>query len=124
MKRIIISLSIITVIVAVGIMAIMTVSSKNDRLYGHIESVISAYESDGDVNSQIEVLKKYFEDDYVKILGMLVDDDRLAEMSVYINRLQPMLESDCDEFMAECESIRTEARKIYLNELPLPFRVL
>lgn len=123
MKRIIICLTIIALIIAAGIAAIYTVSEKNDRLYGRIESVLSAYESGG-VMEEIESLKSFFEGEYVPTLGAFIDDDSLAEMSVYISRLAPMVESDCDEFRAECEALKAEARKLYLGELPLPFRIL
>lgn len=124
MKRIVISLSIIAIIIAVGIAALFTVSQKNDRLYGHIESVLSAYKGGRDASPEIAALCGYFENDYAKTLSAIVDDDRLAEMAVYVSRLEPMLQSGCDEFEAECSALRAEARKIYLSELPLIFRIL
>lgn len=124
MKRIFVSLTILAVIIAVGIFALFSVSQKNDRLYGHIEAVISAYESDGDTVLEIQNLQNYFELDYVPKLGAFVDDDLLGEIATCISRLEPMLESDCDEFTAECAAIRTTARKIFLNEAPKLFRIL
>lgn len=124
MKRVIICLSIIVVIIAVGIFALYSVRTKNDRLYGHIEAVISAYESDGDVPSEISSLRDFFENDYVPSLGCVINDDLLGELWALINRLEPMYDADCDEFTAECESIRNGARKIYYDELPVFFRIL
>lgn len=124
MKRLIISLTIMAVIIAMSVYALYTVSRKNDRLYGHIEAVVSAYEQDGDVDTEIRNLREYFEKDYVPKLGCFVDDDLLHEISALISRLEPMYAADCDEFTAECEAIRAEARKIYLNELPVFFRIM
>lgn len=124
MKRLIISLSIIAVIVMVGIIAIYSVGEKNERLYGHIESVLAAYDSGEDVGAELSGLRAFFENEYVRALGAFVDDDRLAEISVSIDRLEPMYLSDCDEFSAECFTIRSLAENIYLNELPVLFRIL
>ena len=121
MKRLIISLSIIAVIVMVGIIAIYSVGEKNERLYGHIESVLAAYDSDEDVGAELSGLRAFFENEYVRALGAFVDDDRLAEISVSIDRLEL---SDCDEFSAECFARRSLAENIYLNELPVLFRIL
>lgn len=123
MKRIAICLTIIAIILAVGIYALASIDGSNDRLYGHIEAVLAEYESGGDPRSEIEDLKAFFEKKYVRALGCFVNDDRLGELSVSISRLVPMLESDCDEFTAECEAIREEARQIYIRELPEIFRI-
>lgn len=124
MKRLIVSLSIIAIILAVGIFALITVSNKNDRLYGQIEAVISTYENGGDVSKEISELREFFENDYAKRLRLIVSDEYLGEMSSLISRLEPMVESECDEFTAECEALRNAARKIYLSELPTWERVL
>ena len=124
MKRIVICISIIAVIIAVGIFTLYSVNTKNDRLYGHIEAVLSAYESGGDVSAEIQSLTDYFENDYVPCLACIINDDLLSDISVQISRLAPMYESDCDEFTSECESIRNGARKIYYRELPVWFRIL
>lgn len=124
MKRLIISLAIIAVIIAVGAVALYTVGHENDRLYGHIEAVISAYESGEGVEEKIAELKSFFEKSYVRALGAFVDDSFLAELSESINRLGPMYGSDCDEFLAECESARTEAQRIFLAESPRLYRIL
>ena len=119
MKRLIISLAIIAVIIAVGAVALYTVGQENDRLYGHIEAVISAYESGEGVEEKIAELKSFFEKSYVRALGAFVDDSFLAELSESINRLGPMY-----EFLAECESARTEAQRIFLAESPRLYRIL
>lgn len=123
MKRIAICLTIIVLIIAVGVFALFSIDRKNDRLYGHIEAVLGAYESGGDTKSEIKSLQSFFEEDYVRTLGCFVNDERLGDISTCISRLEPMLESDCDEFSAECESIREEARQIYIRELPEFFRI-
>ncbi len=123
MKRLIISLTIIAIIITVGLIALNTVRRENERLYGLVESVMRAYEAGG-ADREISALEGYFKDEYVKVLGAFVDDDRLADIALCIKRLRPMLESGCDEFGAECESIKAEAERIWLSEAPKLYRIL
>ncbi len=123
MKRLAVCLTITALIIAVGIFALYSIDRKNDRLYGHIEAVLGAYEEGGDAQKEITSLREYFDGEYVRALGCFVNDDRLGELSAAISRLEPMLYAGCDEFTAECESIREEARQIYVRELPEFFRI-
>ena len=124
MKRIIVCLVIIGVIIAAGIFSCMVVAAKNDRLYGHIESVLSAYDSGGDAMPAIEDLENYFKRDYAPMLACFVNDEMIGELALTISRLKPMYESDCDEFSAECEAVRESADRIYKSEVPSFFRIL
>lgn len=124
MKRIIISLVIIGVIVAVGVFSCAVVASKNSKLYGHIESVVSEYGSDGDTEAAIAELERFFSEDYAPPLSAIVNDEMLSELATVIYRLRPMLESGCDEFTAECEAIKTGAAKILRSEMPSLSRIL
>lgn len=124
MKRLVVSLSIIAIILVVGIFAIMTVSNKNDRLYGKIEAVIEAYEAGSGVSERIGELERFFEGEYARRLCSVVSDRYLGEMSAIISKLRPMSESGCDEFTAECAALKEAARKIYLSELPGLERIL
>ena len=122
MKRLIICLTIIAAIIAAGICTIGTVAQKNERLYGKIDSVLASYGESG-AEAEIAELKKFFEREYAPGLSLVVNDAGLGEMMNSISKLGPMLESGCDEFLAECEAIRSEAERIYLAELPGLFRV-
>ena len=124
MKRIIVCIFIIGAIIAVGVFSCVLVASKNDRLYGHIEAVISAYDGGKDVIPEISGLREFYESEYLPGLGYFVDDDNLTELSTMIARLEPMYSSDCDEFIADCAAIRESARRIYLKEVPVLFRIL
>lgn len=124
MKRVIVCLVIIGVIIATGIFSCAAVAAKNDRLYGHIESVLSAYDSGGDASSAIDDLERYFRTDYAPKLACIIDDEMIGELALVISRLKPMYESDCDEFSAECEAVRASAERIYKSEVPSFFRIL
>ena len=124
MKRIIVCIFIIGAIIAVGVFSCVLVASKNDRLYGHIESVMDIYDAGGDASSAIDDLETYFRKDYAPKLACFIDDEMLGELASSIARLRPMYESDCDEFSAECEAVRVGAERIYQSEIPSLFRIL
>lgn len=123
MKRIIISIAIIAVIIAMGCSAVMYIGAHNSRLYGHIDRVLSAYSSNKNVADEIESLKKYFAR-YEKDLGAVVNEDILNDMSASISKLLSMYLSQSDEFSAECEAIRSCADRIQKSEIPAWHRIL
>lgn len=124
MKRLFVSIAIIVVIIAVGVAALLSVDSKNQRLYGHIDAVLAEFDGGDDPSSQIDALKSYFDKSYAPVLACFVRDESLQEINIMISKLKPMFDADCDEFSAECESIKETARKIYYEELPCFYRIL
>ncbi len=124
MKRIIVSIVIIALIVALGCSAIAYIDSNNTRLYGHIDEILSAYSegNDAELRTEIGELNRFF-DKYEKWLSIIVNEEPLNDISASISRLMPMYESDSDEFTAECEVIRSYAAKIQKNEVPAWYRI-
>ncbi len=123
MKRIIICIAIIAAIIALGCSAIAYIEVNNSKLYGKIDKVISSFDMDSEVESSIADLNDYFKK-YKKMLGCIVGDDELYEMELSISRLLPMYQSDCDEFTAECNQIKTCAKKMLDAEMPYWYRIL
>lgn len=123
MKRIVISICIIAMIIAVGCSAIVYIDAHNNKLYGMLDLVLDGYARDDDIREELFQLKQYFED-YEKDLSAIVNEDILSEMSASVARLMPMLEADSDEFTAECETIRSHAQKIQKSEIPTWYRIL
>ncbi len=123
MKRIIISIGIIAVIIALGCTAIVYIEAHNSKLYGKIDEVVASYEQDEGVVQSISELEDFFKT-YSRKLGCIINDDSLAEISVSISRLTPMYESECDEFTAECAQIKEYAKKILDSEIPYWYRIL
>lgn len=124
MKRLFVSIAIIGVIIAVGVVAILSIDSKNQRLYGHIDAVLAEFDGGGDPSSQIDDLKSFFDKSYAPFLGCFVKDEPLQEIGIMISKLKPMYDAECDEFSSECASIKATARKIYYDELPCIYRIL
>lgn len=123
MKRIIISITIITAIIAIGCSAIFYIDSQNRKLYGKIEMVLNAYSQDEGVEESINELKSYFSI-YQKGLACFVAEEELMDISEAISKLLPMYQSDCDEFTAECEAIKNLTERIKSNEIPTWYRIL
>lgn len=123
MKRIIISITIITIIIAIGCSAIFYIDAQNRKLYGKIEMVLNAYSKNERVEESISELKSFF-DKYEKGLACIVAEDELMDISESISKLLPMYLSECDEFTAECEAIKTLAERIKSNEVPAWHKIL
>ena len=124
MKRLVVCLAIIGAIIAAGIFSCAVVSSKNDKLYGYIQSVEEKYNAGESPEAEIAALDGFFKTSYAPGLACIVNDDELSELAIGISKLLPMYESGCDEFTAECEAIRMGARRIYRDEVPGFYRIL
>lgn len=122
MKRIIISMVIIAAIIAAGCLAIIGIEAENTKIYGKIEEVLSS-DSDEEAEAALDELEEAFRK-YSKRLSCIVDEDLLAEMEGVLYTLKPMYESGSDEFTAQCELLRSYAKRILDREIPSPGRIL
>ena len=122
MKRILISIVIIAAIIAAGCLAIAGIETENTKIYGKIEQVLNS-ESEEEAEVAVQELEEVFQD-YSKRLSCIVDEDLLEEMSGAVYMLKPMLESNSDEFTAQCELIRSYAKRILDREIPTLGRIL
>ncbi|MCD7823292.1 MAG: DUF4363 family protein [Oscillospiraceae bacterium] len=122
MKRILISIIIIAAIIAAGCFAIAGIEAENAKIYGAIEEVLNS-ESEEEAAAAVEELEDAFRE-YSKRLSCIVDEDILEEMEGAVCMLKPMLQSDSDEFTAQCELIRSYAKRILDREIPSPGRIL
>ncbi len=122
MKRILISIVIIAAIIAAGCLAIAGIETENTKIYGKIEEVLNS-ESEEEAEAAVQELEEAFLD-YSKRLSCIVDEDLLEEMEGAVYMLKPMLESNSDEFTAQCELIRSYAKRILDREIPTLGRIL
>ncbi|MCD7771882.1 MAG: DUF4363 family protein [Oscillospiraceae bacterium] len=122
MKRILISIVIIAAIIAAGCLAIAGIETENTKIYGKIEEVLDS-ESEEEAEAAVQELEEAFRD-YSKRLSCIVDEDILEEMAGAVYMLKPMLESNSDEFTAQCELIRSYAKRILDREIPSLGRIL
>ncbi len=122
MKRIIISVIIIVAIIAAGCFAIVGIEAENTKIYGAIEEVLNS-SSQEEAEVAVGELEEAFRE-YSKRLSCIVDEDLLEEMEGAVYMLRPMLESNSDEFTAQCELLRSYAKRILDREIPTLGRIL
>ncbi|MCD7889229.1 MAG: DUF4363 family protein [Oscillospiraceae bacterium] len=122
MKRILISIVIIAAIIAAGCFAIAGIEAENTKIYGKIEKVLSS-STEEEAEEAVSDLEEAFRE-YSKRLSCVVDEDILEEMEGAVYMLRPMLESSSDEFTAQCELLRSYAKRILDREIPTLGRIL
>ncbi|MCC8196930.1 MAG: DUF4363 family protein [Ruminococcus sp.] len=122
MKRILISVVIIAAIIAAGCFAIAGIEAENTKIYGKIEKVLSS-STEEEAEEAVSDLEEAFRE-YSKRLSCVVDEDILEEMEGAVYMLRPMLESSSDEFTAQCELLRSYAKRILDREIPTLGRIL
>lgn len=122
MKRILMSIVIIAAIIAAGCFAIAGIEAENTKIYGKIEKVLSS-SIEEEAEEAVSDLEEAFRE-YSKRLSCVVDEDILEEMEGAVYMLRPMLESHSDEFTAQCELLRSYAKRILDREIPTLGRIL
>ncbi len=123
MKRLYISLVIIVLIIALGVLSICLISLQNQKLYGEIDNVIEKYSNGLDVTQDIVALEETFRS-YNRLVGSISSDERIQQMEEAISRLKAMYITDSDEFLAECYLVKTIAKEILDEQTPTVQRLL
>lgn len=123
MKRLVFSISIIVVIVALGVVAIVFIGAQNNELYGKLDNVIYSYESGADATAPLDELEA-FAGKYVKRLSIVADEQMLEELFEAVITLKTLYYDSSEEFATECARIRLLADRIYRREIPDIGRIL
>lgn len=123
MKRLVLSISIIAVIAAMGIMTIFFIQSQNEKLYGKLDLVIYKYENNEDVSKELAELEE-FAREYTKKLDYFADEEKLEELYEAVITLKTLYFDSSEEFRTECARIRLLADRIYRREIPDIGRIL
>lgn len=123
MKRLVLSISIIAVIAAMGIMTIFFIQSQNEKLYGKLDLVLYKYENNEDVSKELAELEE-FAREYTKKLNYFADEEKLEELYEAVITLKTLYFDSSEEFRTECARIRLLADRIYRREIPDMGRIL
>ncbi len=123
MKRLVLSISIIAVIAAMGIMTIFFIQSQNEKLYGKLDLVLYKYENNEDVSKELAELEE-FTREYTKKLNYFADEEKLEELYEAVITLKTLYFDSSEEFRTECARIRLLADRIYRREIPDMGRIL
>lgn len=123
MKRLVLSISIIAVIAAMGILTIFFIQSQNEKLYGKLDLVLYKYENNEDVSKELVELEE-FTREYTKKLNYFADEEKLEELYEAVITLKTFYFESSEEFRTECARIRLLADRIYRQEIPDMGRIL
>ena len=123
MKRLVLSISIIAVIAAMGIVTIFFIQSQNEKLYGKLDLVIYKYENNEDVSKELAELEE-FAREYTKKLNYFADEEKLEELYEAVITLKTLYFDSSEEFRTECARIRLLADRIYRREISDMGRIL
>lgn len=123
MKRLVLSISIIAVIAAMGIVTIFFIKGQNEKLYGKLDLVLYKYENGQDPSQELAELEVYAEG-YVAKLSYVADEELLGDLYESVVTLRTLYFDSSEEFRTECERIRLLAERIYLKEIPQMGRIL
>lgn len=123
MKRLVLSISIIVVIAAMGIVTIFFIQSQNEKLYGKLDLVLYKYENNEDVSKELAELEE-FAREYTKKLNYFADEEKLEELYEAVITLKTLYFDSSEEFRTECARIRLLADRIYRREIPDIGRIL
>lgn len=114
--------------IAIGILAVLILLSTGSvfavrKSCSHVISTLhqlSLAEEKGDTEAAKEFCQTTIErwDNVQWILKLCVSYDKLSEAEKTLLRLEPMLETDCDEFRSELTSAETMLRHISEGETP------
>ncbi len=125
MKRIVLSLCILGVLLALCTTSVILVRRACRTLLADTDAVVFAMaeQDDAAALAAVEALNTRWEKSE-GLLNVLVQSDKLREIRTALVRLQPLLEAGSDEPDAELATIRAELTLLYESELPLPVKVL
>lgn len=123
MKRLVLSISIIAVIAAMGIVTIFFIKGQNEKLYGKLDLVLYKYENGQDPSQELAELEVYAKG-YVEKLSYVADEELLGDLYESVVTLRTLYFDSSEEFRTECERIRLLAERIYLKEIPQMGRIL
>ncbi len=124
MKRIILAISLIFVLAAGSLTSLLFLKKHSENIENKAEYIMKLYEM-GNNETAIEYAKEFSQywEKHSLMLNVLVDTDRISAINSSIYKIEPFIESDSDELIAELESIMANARWLYECEKPMWYNV-
>ena len=119
MTRVRIAVCILAALILMSAGSVFAVRRCCDHLLSSLHQ-LSAAEEKGDSETAKELCRSTLEqwDSVQWILKLCVSYDKLGEAEITLQRLEPMIESDCDELGAELMAAETMLRHISEEETP------
>lgn len=117
MKRLIISIIILSFITALSTASVIILKKSNEQLFELVGQTQQAYLNGGDTKNALRQLEDYWKDYYL-LTGYITAEPTMADMSRAVKKLPDLLERDSDEFLAELKSIADWAELLYDTQFP------
>ena len=118
MKRLTACIIILTVIAAMSVFSVFAVKKENDKFISLVNAAENSYRNDdSDTAQRLEELENAWNKYYVRI-SYIAQSCTLDDISYAVAKLPALLEKGSEEFLSECESIRSWTEKIYHTQYP------
>jgi len=118
-KRVRICVYIITIIVVFSISMLFVLKTYNEKLIEKIDSALLSWQNNEieTALNKVDDVNSYWET-YYKGISFIIQSDKIEHLNSCIAKLKPLLETENDEFYAECESIKFGIRMILDSSIP------
>ena len=111
MKRLTACIIILTVIAAMSVFSVFAVKKENDKFISLVNAAENSYRNeDSDTAQRLEELENAWNKYYVRI-SYIAQSCTLDDISYAVAKLPALLEKGSEEFLSECESIRSWTEK-------------
>lgn len=118
MKRLTACMIILTVIASMSVLSVWAVKRENDKFIFLVNAAENSYRQESDdMNERLEELEKGWKKYYTHV-SYIAQSCTLDDISYAVAKLPALLEKGSEEFLAECESIRSWTEKIYNTQYP------
>ena len=112
MKRLTACIIILTVVAAMSVFSVFAVKKENDKFINLVNAAENSYRNeDSDTAQRLEELEN------VRI-SYIAQSCAHDDISYAVAKLPALLEKGSEEFLSECESIRSWTEKIYHTQYP------
>lgn len=118
MKRLTACMIILTVIASMSVLSVWAVKRENDKFIFLVNAAENSYRQESDdMNERLEELEKGWKKYYTHV-SYIAQSCTLDDISYAVAKLPALLEKGSEEFLSECESIRSWTEKIYNTQYP------
>ena len=118
MKRLTACMIILTVIASMSVLSVWAVKRENDKFIFLVNAAENSYRQESnDMNQRLEELEKGWKKYYTHV-SYIAQSCTLDDISYAVAKLPALLEKGSEEFLSECESIRSWTEKIYNTQYP------
>ena len=117
MKRLCISIVILTSVTVMASLSVFALHQSDQHLFELVDRTAEAYRTGEDTKQRLEELEDYWQDHYL-LMTYITASSTMEDMSRSVAKLPYLLESGSDDFLAELESVKHWAQLVYDSQFP------